>query len=37
MAGIMIVPMATTVEGLDPEIAAKNMQEIIEATASPPL
>ena len=33
MAGIIIVPMATTVEGLDPEMAAKNMQEMMEATA----
>ena len=36
-AGIMMLPMATTVAGEDPEMAAKKMQAITDAMASPPL
>ena len=35
-AGIMTVPMATTVAGLEPEIAAKKRHARVVATANPP-
>jgi hypothetical protein len=36
MAGMRSVPTATTVAGLDPEMAAKNMQLMTAVRASPP-
>ena len=36
MAGMMSVPTATTVAGLDPEMAAKNMQARTAVIARPP-
>ncbi len=35
-AGIMMLPTAMTVAGLEPEMAAKNMQVRMPARASPP-
>ena len=35
-AGIIIVPMATTVAGLDPDRAAKKRQASVVAAANPP-
>ena len=36
MAGIMMLPMAATVAGLEPETAAKRAQAAMPAMASPP-
>jgi hypothetical protein len=37
MAGIIIDPIAATVAGLEPEIAAKNIQVTIATSAKPPV